>query len=69
VPYQPVPREQLLTADQKAMLQLGQKDESMQRKLDQPLLTQLMMNRGGGDDDEMDGYYNFDGAYQKPESL
>jgi hypothetical protein len=35
VPIQPpIPREQLLTAEQKALLQLGQRDDTMHRKLD-----------------------------------
>ena len=33
----------------------------MHRKLDQPLLTQLMLNRGAEDEDELGGYYNFEG--------
>ena len=69
LPLRPhVPRDQLLTADQKALLQLGQRDEVMQRKLDQPLLTHLMMNQGD-DEDELSGYYNFDGGYVKPETI
>ena len=67
----PVPRDQLLTQEQKNMLVLGQRDSNMERKLDQPLLTQLIQ-RDHRDDDELGhsgGYYNFDGAYTKPESL
>lgn len=44
----------------------------MQRKLDQPLLTQLKMNRAGEDEDELgiSGYYNFDkGGHVDPEHL
>ena len=53
------------------MLKLGQRDEKMERKLDQPLLTQLMMNKNGQDEDELgtSGYYNFDKGYIKPETL
>ena len=67
----PVPRDELLTNEQKLMLKLGQRDEKMERKLDQPLLTQLMMNKNGQDEDELgtSGYYNFDKGYIKPETL
>lgn len=42
----------------------------MQRKLDQPLLTKLMMGRGNEDEDELGGYYNFDGSVVKlPEPI